>query len=291
MKLNQHDIMDWHSHFQQVFFETWQKAGLPQQPDFLNEYIDLREHGDFNNEWIQNSPDISPGIDSNQLRSVYGFGVTTGKIFAGMLGLDVALSKETSDWCGRFNLGISLFDYISDELEGVNNVTSLAVFQPFVKTNYSVDRSLTPAEELLSNLAGSVLHDLKKADGKKEGSYKADKLFKVMKLMFEAENFFSKESLSGDADLPKIEKALYRKSAEPFRVMAEFTALMADAKDSLMIKNAGTTGKALGYCYWLIDDAKDVWIMILRQNDGIYFLHLRLQRILTFLQNVARRYR
>lgn len=251
--------MDWHSYFQQAFFETWQKAGLPQQQDFLNEYIDLREHGHFNNDWIQNSPDISPGINTNQLRSVYGFGVTTGKIFASMLGLNGALAKKTSDWCGRFNLGISLFDYICDELEGVSSVTSLAVFQPFVKTNYSVDRSLTPAEELLSNLAGSVLHDLKKAAVKKEGTHKADQLFKVMKLMFEAENFISKESLSGDADLQKIEKALYRKSAEPFRIMAEFTALMAGTNDSL-IKNAGTTGKALGYCYWLIDDAKDVWI-------------------------------
>jgi hypothetical protein len=252
--------MDWHSHFQQVFFETWQKAGLPQQQDFLNEYIDLREHGDFNNHWIQNSPDILPGINNNQLRSVYGFGVTTGKIFASMFGLDAALAKETSDWCGRFNLGISLFDYISDELEGVGSVTSLAVFQPFVKTYYPVDRSLTPAEELLSNLAGSVLDDLKKTAVKKEGLNKADRLFKMMKLMFEAENFISKESLTADADLQKIEKALYRKSAEPFRVMAEYTSLVADANDSLLIKNAGTTGKALGYCYWLIDDAKDVWI-------------------------------
>jgi hypothetical protein len=252
--------MDWHSHFQQVFFETWQKAGLPQHPDFLNEYIDLREHGDFSNEWIQNLPDISPGINNHQLRSVYGFGVTTGKIFASLLGFDDALSKETSDWCGRFNLGISLFDYICDELEGVNSVTSLAVFQPFVKTNYPVARSLTAAEELLSKLAGTVLQDLKNVAVKKEGSPKADQLFKLMKRMFEAENFLSKESLSVDADLPKIEKALYRKSAEPFRVMAEFTALAADAKDLLLVKNVVTTGKALGYCYWLVDDAKDVWI-------------------------------
>lgn len=262
--------MDWHSHFQQVFFDTWQKAGLPRHQDFLNEYIDLREHGDFNTDWIQNSPDISPGINNNQLRSVYGFGVTTGKIFASLLGLDADLSRETSDWCGRFNLGISLFDYICDELEGVSSVTSLAVFQPFVKTNYSVARSLTPAEELLSKLAGSVLQDVNKTAVKKEGSHKTDQLFKMMKRMFEAENFVSKESLSADADLQKIEKALYRKSAEPFRVMAEFTALAADANDSLLVKNAGRTGKALGYCYWLIDDAKDVWIDLKAERWNVF---------------------
>lgn len=78
--------------------------------------------------------------------------------------------------------------------------------------------------------------------------------------MFEAENFISKERLYADADVHKIEKALYLKSAEPFRMMAEVTALIADANDPLLLKNACATGKSLGYCYWLIDDAKDVWI-------------------------------
>jgi hypothetical protein len=252
--------MDWQSHFRTIFFETWQKAGLPDQQEFIAEYIDIREHGDFKKDWMNQSTTISPVIDGNQLRSVYGFGVLVGKIFSEMLGLTVAQTSKASDWCGRFNLGISLFDYICDELEGVSSATSLAVFQPFVKTNYSVARSLTPAEELLSNLAGSVLHDLKQAAVQKDGLHKTDQLFKAMKRMFEAENFVSKESLSAAADLKKIEKALYRKSAEPFRVMAEFTALMADANDSVLLKNARATGKALGYCYWLIDDAKDVWI-------------------------------
>jgi hypothetical protein len=253
--------MDWHTRFQQFFFDAWQKAGLPQQQYFLNEYIDRREHGDFNIDWIQRSAEILPGINYNQLRSVYGFGFTTGNIFASMLGLDAARAKQTSDWCGRFNLGISLFDYISDELKGgLSSVTSLDVFKPFVKTDHLVDRALTPVEELLSKLAGTVLLDLKNAVAKKEGSPGAVQLFKIMKRMFDAENFISNENLSADANLKKIEKALYRKSAEPFRLMAAFTALRLDTNDSLLTKNAGATGKALGYCYWLIDDAKDVWV-------------------------------
>ncbi|MDX2048669.1 MAG: hypothetical protein SFU87_17920 [Chitinophagaceae bacterium] len=252
--------MDWYSHFQKIFFDTWQRAGLPHHQDFIKEYIDTREHGDFKNNGFRNTPAISASVDGNQLHSVYGFGVTTGKIFAELLGLSAALTQETSDWCGRFNLGISLFDYISDEMDGTDSVTSLKAFQPFTKTASSDIHLLTPAEELLNTIAGSVLNDLRNAAANKEVHHRAGTLFKAMKQMFEAENFISKAELSAAADLRKIKKALYLKSAEPFRVMAEYTACMADANDPILKKNARTAGKALGYCYWLIDDAKDVWI-------------------------------
>ncbi|MEI9909641.1 MAG: hypothetical protein WDO71_08170 [Bacteroidota bacterium] len=203
---------------------------------------------------------ISPGLHANQLRSVYGFGVLVGKVFSEMLGLTVAQTSNASDWCGRFNLGISLFDYTCDELEGISSVSSLEVFQPFIKAGYPGTRPLTPAEELLSHLADSVLNDLKIAGVKKGGYPKTGSLFKVMKQLFEAEDFVSKEGLSADTDLKKIRKALYLKSAEPFRVMAEYTVLMTDTHDPVLIKNARSIGKAIGYCYWLIDDAKDIWI-------------------------------
>lgn len=242
--------MDWHNHFQTVFFETWQKAGLPHHENYLSAYYTMLEQRDVKNKWIENSS----GIDHSRLYDVCGFGVTVGKIFGEMFGLPVEQTEHTSNWCGRFNLGISLFDYISDEMNGVNSVTSLKVFQPFIKADDCDTRSLTASEELVSNLAGSVLNDLKKFSSKK------NTLFKAMKQMFEAEAFVSTTKLCANADLKKINKALYLKSAEPFRVMAEYTARMATAKDPLLIKKARSIGKALGYCYWLIDDAKDVWI-------------------------------
>jgi hypothetical protein len=252
--------MDWNSHFQKVFFETWQKAGLPHHHDFLPAYYNMLEQHDIKDDPIKNSTVISPGIDHVKLYGVYAFGKIVGKVFADLLGLNATISEHTSDWCGRFNLGISLFDYISDEMDGFDNVVSLKIFQPFIKTVYSDSRSLTAAEELLSNLAGSVLNDLKKASIKKDGSRKTGLLFKVMKQLFNAQNFVSKQKLSADADLKKIKKALYLKSAGPFRIMAEYTAHMADTNNKVRIKNARAIGKAVGYCYWLIDDAKDVWI-------------------------------
>ncbi|MDP3313318.1 hypothetical protein [Lutibacter sp.] len=265
--------MDWNDHFGTFFFETWQKAGLPHHQEFLIEYIETREHGNSKSDWIKNSAAISSVINGSQLHSVYGFGATMGKIFAVWFSLNKSSTEAAADWCGRFNLGISLFDYICDEMDDLDEVTSLKVFQPFINKSYSKTSILNPAQKLLSNLAGSVLLDLEKTAIKKEGSQKTDVLFKVMKQLFEAQNFLSKERLSDHADLNKIKKALYLKSAEPFRMMAEYTARMGHSNDQSLLKNARAIGKAVGYCYWLIDDAKDVWIDLEAEQWNL-FLHL-----------------
>jgi len=82
---------------------------------------------------------------------------------------------------------------------------------------------------------------------------------KAMREMFEAEDFISTTKLSAHADLKKVNKALYLKSAGPFEAMAGYTASIKTADDSILIRNASAVGNAIGNCYWLIDDAKDVW--------------------------------
>ncbi len=253
--------MDWQNHFQSVFFETWRKAGLPHHDHFLSAYYTMLEQRDKKIEWIENST----GIDHSRLYDVYGFGVAAGKVFGEMFGLTDEQITLSSDWCGRFNLGISLFDYISDEQDGAKNVTSLNVFQPFTKTGDSESRSLSSSEELLSNLAITILNDVNNSPSK-------DSLLKAMQEMFEAENFISTTKLSAQPDLDKINKALYLKSAEPFRVMAEYTAAIKAATDPLLINSVNAIGQAVGSCYWLIDDAKDVWID-LEAGHWNLFLH------------------
>ncbi|MEQ1796808.1 MAG: hypothetical protein ABL872_02580 [Lacibacter sp.] len=253
--------MEWQSHFQTAFFETWRSAGLPHHDHFLSAYYTMLEQRDKKIACIENSA----GIDHNRLYDVYGFGVTVGKVFGEMFGLTAEETKHSSDWCGRFNLGISLFDYISDEQGGAKSITSLKVFQPFNTTNHSDSHSLTPSEGLLSSLAETILSDVKKSPCKVS-------LLKAMQQMFEAEDFISTTKLSADADLDKINNALYLKSAEPFRVMAEYTAGVKTATDPLLLSNALAIGKAIGYCYWMIDDAKDVWID-LEAGHWNLFLH------------------
>lgn len=241
--------MEWHTHFGTVFFRTWRSAGLPDHEHFLSPYYLMLEERNKNIEWIDNST----GIDHSRLYDVYGFGVTVGKLFGAMFGLTAEQINHTSDWCGRFNLGISLFDYISDELDAVNSVSSLTVFQPFTKAENSVAYPSTSSEELVSNLAASVLQDVANLSSSKSH------LFKAMQEMFDAEYFISTTKLSANADLKKIYQALYLKSAGPFQAMADYTASIKTADDSILLHNARAVGNALGMCYWLIDDAKDVW--------------------------------
>ena len=253
--------MDWHKHFGDVFFETWQKAGLPHHQEFINEFIKTQEQGNPKADWIKNSTAISPTINGSQLYSVYGFGATIGKIFAEWFKLDEPSTEAAADWCGRFNLGISLFDYICDEMGGLDEVISLSVFQPFITKSSTKTSKLNPAQELLTKLTKSILLDLEKTAIKKEGYQKTDILFKVMKQLFDAQIFLSKEKLSNHhSNHNKIKKAMYLKSGEPFRMMAEYAARMGHSNDSLLLKNARSIGKTVGCCYWLIDDAKDVWI-------------------------------
>ncbi len=241
--------MEWHSHFKTAFFTNWRSAGLPAPENFLSAYYLMLEERNKNIEWIDNST----GIDHSRLYDVYGFGVTAGKLFGAMFGLTAEQTIHTSDWCGRFNLGISLFDYISDELDGANSVSSLPVFQSFTRDENSSAIPSTSSEELVSNLAASVLQDVANLSSIKS------ELLMAMQEMFDAEDFISTTKLSADADLKKIYQALYLKSAGPFKAMAEYTASIKTADDSNLLQNAAAVGNALGMCYWLIDDAKDVW--------------------------------
>lgn len=242
-------MLNWQRHFQTSFFEVWRNAGLPHHEHFLPAYYAMLEQRATKIEWIENST----CIDRSRLYDVYGFGVVTGKLFSKMFGLTAEQAMHSADWCGRFNLGISLFDYISDEQGAAETVASMKVFQQFSKADHFHNSSLTPSQQLLSYLAATVLTDVRKIPDNTS-------LEEAMQQMFAAENFISATKLSATADLGKINRALYLKSAEPFRVMAEYTARMKTAEDHALINHARIMGAALGHCYWVVDDAKDVWI-------------------------------
>lgn len=265
--------MDWQEHFGEVFFETWYKAGLPHHHDFTDEYIQARSGKGFRNNYVKKSNESSPALEDHLLRSIYGFGALHGKMFSEMFKLNEASTRDASDWCGRFNLGISLFDYLSDETSnGQKSIATMHVFQPFLKTKVFENQRLTNTEELLSNLAGRVLRDIEKLDIENTKKKKSIQLFKLMKQLFDAQNFLSKELLSYPTDLVNIKKALYVKSAEPFRAMADYTTGLSKINDPSVIENAQSISKSIGHCYWLIDDAKDVWIDLKENQWNLFFV-------------------
>ena len=97
---------------------------------------------------------------------------------------------------------------------------------------------------------------------------------KPMKKMFDAELLLSTKDVSDESDPVVIEKALYLKSVEPFRVMAEWMSYGARAsKKTLVMKNARKLGRSLGFCYLLFDDARDVWSDLENNRWNSFLLH------------------
>ena len=250
--------MDWEEHFGGMFFKAWQKAGLPDPMDYHKDYVQSRYGVVFVNRFIEEPFESALILEENVLTSIYGFGALHGKMFIRLLNLDDTATIETSDWCGRFNLGISTFDYLSDETTGgIHSVISLDAFDSFTQENKSSSLELTAAEEFLNNLTASVLNDLINLEKQNES---ANDLMTLMQQLFKAQVFLSGQSLTNTQDLAKIKQALFLKSAEPFRVMAEYALGIARNKSPKVLGQARALGTAIGFCYWLIDDAKDVWI-------------------------------
>lgn len=266
--------MDWEEHFGDLFFKAWQKAGLPDPMDYHKDYVQSRFGAVFVNRFIEEPFESSPILEEQLLKSIYGFGALHGNMFSRLLNLDETISFGASDWCGRFNLGISTFDYLSDETIGsIQSVISLDAFESFTQEKKSSPRELTAAEEFLNNLTASVLNDLVNLEKQNELS---NDLMTLMQQLFKAQVFLSRQTLTNTNDLTQIKQALFLKSAEPFRVMAEYALSISKNKSSKVLDQARALGTAIGSCYWLIDDAKDVWID-LEAGEWNIFLQLAAQ--------------
>ncbi len=254
-------MIDWQQHFGSVFFKAWENAGFPNQEAYINTYVAQREHQSLPSDWIKNNPNISPEINGGQLFSVYGFGNVIGSVFSDMFGLTAEQKTDASDWCGRFNLGISLFDFIADEQEGIAHITSLPVFETFLNGTTPKPESLTTAQRLLSKLTAGVLEEFEQT-----GLNPAE-----MKPLFEAELFLSLEKMGLPANLEKVDNALFLKSAEPFSIMAGYVALQGGQKDETQLFQFRKVGTALGRLFWIMDDAKDIWTDL---NEGHWNIFL-----------------
>ncbi len=256
--------MDWQEQFKHLFFDSWKKAGLPEHQAWISTYVELREHQPINNSLITSLSDGIPGITFYQLKSVYGFGRTIGMIFCELLGMEVSDMEGAIDWCGRFNLGISLYDFICDIEGNLSQVTSLKSFEFLHHKKDSSNGFLSPSLKTLNILAESVLSDLKKLP--------STSLMSQIKEMYHAENLLSEIWWSDDIDPLRIERALYFKSAAPFKLMAEYIAHNSKISDPILIENARQLGNTLGYCYWYADDARDVWDDLEKEEWNLFIL-------------------
>lgn len=252
--------MNWRGEVVHTFFRAWGKAGFPAPELFDRRYRAVIDTHRSRGPSIPAGVNVPPGpLDPNLVGSVYSFGAFVGEMSAHLLGLPSREIEGRLDWPGRFNLGVSLFDYLCDSRGMSELVASLPPFRRLAAgTGANSDSTRMPEEDgtvvFLVQLTTELLIELEREVSS------ADRLWATLASMLQAELEVSQDRAGSGTDLAHVEDALSRKAAEPFGVIAEWMALHQGAgTPSLARDTASALGRAIGRCYWLMDDAYDVW--------------------------------
>lgn len=248
-------MTDWRRSFRATLFRTWLGAGLPDPRRFGDDHDRLRAHVS-----VAAPPGHEPGgpLDPGTLRSVAGFGHVVGVALADLLEVDGAARAASVGWCARFNLGISLVDWLLDEAKlDPADVAGLPAFAPLARGTAGGPAPRAPRAELayLDALAGGLLAELAGVAGPPGAGEPRSALWPSLRRMLRAEL-----AAGRGLDLAAPRRylpSLRAKSVEPFRVMAERTALAGPAPARVAL--ARRLGRAIGTCVWLADDADDLW--------------------------------
>ncbi len=257
--------MKWQQHFFTVFFNEWMQAGLPHPQHYTAAYIDARVHSFNAIPFVDEEHADATGIPYHQLRSVYGFGKVIGELLCDWLQLPGEHTKHVACWCGRFNLGISLFDYVCDELKQKEALQNLDAFQVLFSHDKVYHKPLNAVEELLNTLAASVLTQLK------NNSFEL--VAPVMRSMFEAEYLLADKRYEPTTGKAEIKKLLYLKSVEPFKVMALYAGTYTK-KTKHQLASVCKLGELMGNCYCLIDDACDLMEDVKNERWNLFLAEL-----------------
>jgi hypothetical protein len=255
--------MNWRGEVRTAFFQAWKQAGLPPPEPFERAYAKvLASH-------VQQAPSSPGKPDGDPLHQalvgdVYGFGAFIADLTGSLLDLPPHKADGASDWSGRFNLGVSLFDYLCDVADQADTIAALPPFNSLPgrerRANLVPDRPAGPSL-FLQELAVGVLGDLGKLIGSQVERPKPDQLWQVLGKMLDAELSICNARLDGRMDPRQVEPLLRSKAVEPFRVMAEYTSLRGCSKAAPGSRHlAISLGRAIGRCYWFADDANDVWV-------------------------------
>lgn len=257
--------MSWYSLFRTAFFSEWSHRGLPESTA-----------ADQAEVWpIRSCPlrpeAASPGSDrlseaesralaSPLIDSVYSFGAFIGQGFGNLFSVGTRRAEAAADFCGRFNLGISLFDFLCDEDGGrrMESLQAVPALAPFTGRRMVPISDQGPIQHYLNRMVESVLADVSRQYGRPtgEGGYRGP--WRTLYSMFDGEVQRTRSALRGPVDIAALSGMLRLSSAEPFRFMSEWTA-RTGALSSSSVREAALLGRRVGTCYWLIDDAKDVW--------------------------------
>ena len=214
-------MTDWRRSFRSELFRAWRAAGLPSPDAFERPYEELRDQGEP--PAVPRAAARGP-LDPVTVRSVYGFGHAIGAVCADLLCVD-GLSRQASvSWCGRFNLGISLVDWLCDEAAiPPSAIAALPAFAPLTAPRR---RSSPPAHDaavFLDGLTRELLGELARDAGAPRAGEPRSALWPTLRRMLRAELALAEPGFVGASASAEALAPLRLKSVEPFRIMAERT--------------------------------------------------------------------
>lgn len=259
--------MHWLGEFRAALFAEWISAGLPDPEQHLARYrqqlagtrcpLDLP------------FTDAGP-LDRAVVDRVYGFGHVVGTALAGLLGVTGPPSRAAADWCARFNLGISLVDYVCDESDRLEVLASLEPFRSLTGRSEGRPVEPRPEERVTASLADEVIAELSRSLGEDRAHLEIARLYR-------AEVATATHTLASREDPTNFERDLRLKSAGPFDLMARHVA----SAGSLDTGRAGSRdvvaaelGAAVGTLFWLADDAQDLWIDLADDSWNLFLLRV-----------------
>lgn len=247
--------MHWHGEFRAALFGEWSGAGLPDPAHHLERYRAVLAAATC----PLDLPYTSSGpLDRAVVDRVFGFGAVIGGVITDLLGVPDAHASAVVDWCGRFNLGISLVDYVCDESGRLDALQSIEPFRGLAGEIEDADAGdhgppapdgeLRAEERVVARLATEVLRELTGATGNRSPGAVAD--------LYRAEVAVARRRFGPGGDPVTIERELATKSVGPFVLMAARAAASGPCDEDA----ARRLGTAIGTLVWLVDDARDLWL-------------------------------
>ncbi|MGD8662411.1 MAG: hypothetical protein PVH37_20880, partial [Desulfobacterales bacterium] len=223
--------MKWRAHFNSTFFSVWQDCGLPNPSGYATRYDEILSAIDLPDTLVKSATNNSGPLAEAILQDVYRFGVFFGHAVGRLLVLPDAEIDRRADWCGCFNLGISLFDYLIDE---AGRAEDLLRWEPFnrlvsgadpVSSYPGANKPLLSAERLLREISTDVLTRLEIEVGPVDKQQRPDGMWRSFSEMIRAEMSMSQAELTANPEVAKLLDTAMIKSAGPFRCMAEWMTL------------------------------------------------------------------
>lgn len=251
--------MSWRENFQAAFFSEWARHGLPESAASSGsaEAWPRIRCGLAPPATPAAAGELPRALDPAILDSVYGFGVFIGEELGTLAGIPAARRRKRAEFCGRFNLGISLFDFVcdesgSEEFAGLSQLPSLRMFTGTAGGVTPDTATLQFLDRVVRDVLDGFVAELGVPSRKRPTG-----LWRSLYQMFAAE--MARARATPDASgspLVQVRGILRSSASEPFRVMAQW---MACGQPGAQARRARSLGRAVGDCFWLVDDAKDVW--------------------------------